>query len=624
MTAPPTVHEVLYSPGQPLHPEARAFFEPRFSCDLSTIRVHADDRAAESARAVGAQAYTVANNIVFGSGRYEPEVEAGRRLLAHELAHVVQHRSAPSAPVLRRAPATYGNLYPGDKQGGSRIVQLEETDGLWYEVGPKGDRFRAEGVYDFVVKEDKVFALKNKSWMGNAPERPGHLTLAGDGRVEYAGHVEFGTNQQERGILIEWSNSSGHIAPTGGVANTAEERLLDRIPFPRERFRRVVPQNVPRRGPQLPVFQPENKPAAGGTATQAAGEAERDAASTTGTATHAEQTAAQTERTAVDVDQIVTTAVKADQTATTTATTVIKAEASTARRAVTSAFELAKIGALDAADFYLQLHAAHFAALEAVTERAEVAKTLLANLVAFESGAHILRQRVDRARRDEGAIPGDPLDQREDAPLTVTMDDIDTVTAVRAAAGRVEDDAFHALLELDAILKGWDAATGQASTTADFTRQAVNDAVAELDLRFAKEQGGSFRRYLANARSDAYWVESFARSKARIADDILQTTDIQQLQFNRAKAIESREREQASTRADRPQDTLRFTVGNVKVTTANLLGWALRNYPDLATNPKALKNCLNKIYASHEFIGSESTREGAAEGLVLSLRGKKP
>jgi hypothetical protein len=602
--APDAVKKELRCPGRPLELPIRSFFEPRFGADFADVSVHHDERAAGSARAVGAQAYTVANHIVFGSGRYAPEVEAGRRLLAHELAHVVQHRASPSIPVLRRAPATYGNLYPGDVQGGARIVQLEETGGLWYEIGPKGDRFRAEGVYDFVVKDDKVFALKNAAWRGNVPHRPGHLTLAGQGRVEYAGHVTFGTNKQERGILIEWSNSSGHIAPTGGGTNAAQERLLERVPFPKDRFKRTVPQNVPRRGPQLPVFQPETKPRAGA-ATQTAGKA--DAASTTGNATRAEQTASKTERAAAEADHAATAATK----------TTVKAETSTARRGLTSAFELGKIGALDAADFYLQLHAAHFAALEAVSEHVEVAKTLLAHIAEFESGARTLRQRVDRAWRDEAITPGDPLGQGEGA---VTIDDIETVTAVRDAASRVANDAFHARLELDAILKGWDAATTQATTTADFTRQAVNDATAELDLRFAKEEGGSFRAYLAHARSDAARVEYFAGIKWRIANDILETTDIQQLRYERAKEIQNRERTEAATRADRPQDILRFTRGNVKVTAANLLAWALRNYPGLATDPKVLKTCLMNIYASQEFAGSESAREGAAMDLVLRLR----
>ncbi|MGH9497261.1 MAG: DUF4157 domain-containing protein [Candidatus Sulfotelmatobacter sp.] len=57
--APPIVHEVLGSPGQPLDPATRDFMEPRFRQDFSQVRVHDDERAAESARAVGAHAYTV-------------------------------------------------------------------------------------------------------------------------------------------------------------------------------------------------------------------------------------------------------------------------------------------------------------------------------------------------------------------------------------------------------------------------------------------------------------------------------------------------------------------------------------------------------------------------------------
>ncbi|MGB9632210.1 MAG: DUF4157 domain-containing protein [Chloroflexaceae bacterium] len=87
---PPIVHEVLRSPGQPLDAETRAFMEPRFGHDFSRVRVHTDARAAESARAVNALAYTVGRDVVFGAGQYAPGASAGRRLLAHELAHVVQ------------------------------------------------------------------------------------------------------------------------------------------------------------------------------------------------------------------------------------------------------------------------------------------------------------------------------------------------------------------------------------------------------------------------------------------------------------------------------------------------------------------------------------------------------
>jgi hypothetical protein len=141
---PPIVHEVLRSPGSPLDAATRSFMESRFSHDFSRVRphtapqaasltiapagdsyeheadqaadkviqrapalsekgsvpgishdfgkvrVHTGSKAAESARALGAHAYTVDQSIVFGEGQYAPETRPGQRLLAHELAHVIQ------------------------------------------------------------------------------------------------------------------------------------------------------------------------------------------------------------------------------------------------------------------------------------------------------------------------------------------------------------------------------------------------------------------------------------------------------------------------------------------------------------------------------------------------------
>jgi hypothetical protein len=94
--APPIVHDVLRGQGQPLNAETRAFFEPRFGCDFSSVRVHSDEHAAESARSIGASAYTTGSNVVFASGRYAPATSSGRLLLAHELTHVVQQQSQPA------------------------------------------------------------------------------------------------------------------------------------------------------------------------------------------------------------------------------------------------------------------------------------------------------------------------------------------------------------------------------------------------------------------------------------------------------------------------------------------------------------------------------------------------
>ena len=96
---PPIVHDVLNSPGQPLDTGTRAFMEPRFGHDFSGVRVHTDGKAAESAKSVNALAYTVGRNVVFGTGQYAPGTGEGRRLLAHELTHVVQQRNVPSSSI---------------------------------------------------------------------------------------------------------------------------------------------------------------------------------------------------------------------------------------------------------------------------------------------------------------------------------------------------------------------------------------------------------------------------------------------------------------------------------------------------------------------------------------------
>jgi hypothetical protein len=103
LPVPPVVDAVLRTPGQLLDAASRAYFEPRFGQDLSRVRVHDDPAAALSARTVNANAYTVGNDVVFDRGRYAPATPEGRRLLSHELAHVVhQQKGAPARGVLRQ------------------------------------------------------------------------------------------------------------------------------------------------------------------------------------------------------------------------------------------------------------------------------------------------------------------------------------------------------------------------------------------------------------------------------------------------------------------------------------------------------------------------------------------
>ncbi len=103
--APQMVHETLRSPGRPLDRTTQHFMKERFGRDFSQVRVHADRKAAESARAVQARAYTLGSDIVFGAGEYEPATIAGQRLLAHELTHVIRQSSGvASGELIQRQP----------------------------------------------------------------------------------------------------------------------------------------------------------------------------------------------------------------------------------------------------------------------------------------------------------------------------------------------------------------------------------------------------------------------------------------------------------------------------------------------------------------------------------------
>jgi uncharacterized protein DUF4157 len=107
------VAAVVPPSGQPLSDRVRAFFEPRFDRDFGHVRVHTGDDATALARSLDASAFTVGRDIVFGGGRYAPDTSAGRRLLAHELTHTIQHdRSHDGAqrvdrrmPEIDRAPS---------------------------------------------------------------------------------------------------------------------------------------------------------------------------------------------------------------------------------------------------------------------------------------------------------------------------------------------------------------------------------------------------------------------------------------------------------------------------------------------------------------------------------------
>jgi hypothetical protein len=118
--APPSVDRALASPGRPLEPALRQDMEQRFGHDFSQVRVHSDTASDMSARQVDAHAYTSGYDIVFGSGRFAPETPAGRRLLAHELTHVVQQTGVPDGLqtrlIQRDGPQKAGDVTEDEKE----------------------------------------------------------------------------------------------------------------------------------------------------------------------------------------------------------------------------------------------------------------------------------------------------------------------------------------------------------------------------------------------------------------------------------------------------------------------------------------------------------------------------
>ena len=113
---------LLRGGGQPLPYSVRTLFEPRFGYDFRQVRVHTDARAAETARAVNARAYTLGHDVVFGAGQYETGTAEGQRLIAHELTHVVQQ----TENIQRAKSKVHNDLGTEKKDAESALKKAEQ------------------------------------------------------------------------------------------------------------------------------------------------------------------------------------------------------------------------------------------------------------------------------------------------------------------------------------------------------------------------------------------------------------------------------------------------------------------------------------------------------------------
>jgi hypothetical protein len=159
---PSVVREAVSSPGQPLGSLARGFMEARFRHDFSKVRIHTGPKAADSAQAIGAAAYTVGNDIVFGPGGFAPETHDGRQLIAHELTHVLQQSGTDSNLGIQRQPQgaeARGGPGPVTRETGDVSVYVGKTvtaEAALREIYRQGARQISEEALRMVAKGTSV------------------------------------------------------------------------------------------------------------------------------------------------------------------------------------------------------------------------------------------------------------------------------------------------------------------------------------------------------------------------------------------------------------------------------------------------------------------------------------
>lgn len=124
----------LSSSGRQMSQASRSFFEPRFGHDFSNVKVHTDSIAAKSAQSINALAYTTGNNIVFNSGQYSPDTDSGKRLMAHELTHVIQQRNHIGPKLIQKLDCDLKHL---DTECGNAQASCHKADAYCASTYPK-------------------------------------------------------------------------------------------------------------------------------------------------------------------------------------------------------------------------------------------------------------------------------------------------------------------------------------------------------------------------------------------------------------------------------------------------------------------------------------------------------
>jgi Domain of unknown function (DUF4157)/Lysine-specific metallo-endopeptidase len=268
---PASVGRVLASPGRPLEPALRQDMERRFGHDFSRVRVHSGAEAERSAHEVDAAAYTVGHDIVFGAGRLAPGTPGGRRLMAHELTHVVQQRWAPG-PIQRQPTG-----------GGSTGVSIGDIDiksedpNCQYQPGEVARSLSPQGIMPYDIERGEFLGIEPPDAVVIADFKVGDGELrpstAGDfrkfwvpqfdpaarGSLEVVGFSDCVGWESRNGVLREQrARSAGRLLP-GTVTRAAP---LEEYPVANtsERSRALNRSAIIRPKPQAPPPPPPPRP----------------------------------------------------------------------------------------------------------------------------------------------------------------------------------------------------------------------------------------------------------------------------------------------------------------------------------------------------------------------------
>ena len=215
---PPIVGEVLRSPGAPLDTATRSFMEPRFGYDLGQVRVHADSKAAESARALNARAYTFAGDIVFGAGQHMRGTITGQRLLAHELAHVIQQDAIPRDRIQRQiGSSTDGLWWNGLPDAPNPSPSQEDAD-----ICQKIDENRNNIHERFMTSQQGKGYLYTSAQEATLPQRPNWDKSKGT-REYIEKHPDYQEGVDAAKGYKAWLSTA---EPSGGAAGATDPRKV--------------------------------------------------------------------------------------------------------------------------------------------------------------------------------------------------------------------------------------------------------------------------------------------------------------------------------------------------------------------------------------------------------------